>query len=879
MKKLGTILFSVCMLVAGMVSAQGTTSIYDIQYTTDSSGNSPMDGETVTIQGLVTGESYAYGGSTFYVQDSLGAWSGIMVYSGGMDNPVQVGQGDLVTVTGAVSEYYGMTELGATAITVDSMWAGNYEPIEVSSGDIATDGAMAEAYESVLVKVGPAAIANADLGNGEWSVDDGSGAVRVDDAADYYFWPSDYDSVRYVVGPLNYSFSNTKIEPRLANDVRGGGDYIRLQAIQQVRGSDLARINQVANDDTLDYSYYYNYNGSPLPGATPYKLHGIVTMPTGLSYAGAGVKFLLEDVHGGPWSGIQIYSPDSLAFPVLHEGYEIEVEGYVGEYVTAPANMTEFWVSGEVNILNIGQPMPPVPVVPTGDLRWATTAEQWATVIVRVKDVAVMHNDWQYAEWGVDDGSGEIHVDDDSDSLSDFIRPPVGTVIDSIQGWVYDHYGYFSDSSVYKLEPLYKSDIVIGEGPPNIRNYTRTPGAPTPSDNVTISADISDNSQVTAARIIYTVNNGTADSVDMSPVTGTSYSGEIPAQSEGDWVDYYIKAYDDNSTSTTMPSVVDQKQYSYRVTSTMTIEDLQYTPWPDGQTPYEGVQVQVSGVVTADTAFNSNEGGYVIQDPDATEWGGIYVYGTTETLLRGNQVTVTGKVGDFISAFTSAYGYQWDGNTTIAASNVTVDGDGTVPDPLMMTADSLESNPETYEGMLVRVNGAEVSTVNQYDWTITDDSGGHILIDDDAMTSHAFFDTLEIGSMIGDVQGIWTYSYGTYKIELRDDNDHNIRTGVNPEVGNQPLTYQLKQNYPNPFNPTTNIQFSLAHNENVTIAVYNIRGQLIRTLVNHDAMKAGYHTLNWDGTNNAGQQVGSGIYIYRIHAGDFVSAKKMTLLR
>ena len=878
MRRIGILLIGVMFALTVSLGAQEITSIYDIQYTEESGGDSPLAGETVTVQGIVTGETYAYE-DHFFIQDSAGAWSGIMVYTGNMeDDEGVVGERDLVTVTGEVQEYNGMTQIAPTSVAIESMWHDEMEPITVSSGDIGTGGSMAEAYEGVLVRVENAEIVDADLGFGEWSINDGSGEVRVDDNADYYFWPSEYDSVEYVVGPLNYSFDDTKIEPRLAGDVVPVSEYTRIQRLQQVRGSDLARIGKVEDDDTLDYTYYYNYDGEaeePLPGAEPFKVRGIVTMPTGLSYAGEGVKFIMSDIHGGPWSGVLLYSPDSTAFPVLYEGDEVEVEGYVGEYVTDPSNMTEFWVSGEVNILSVGNEMPEEPVVNTGDLRWPTTAEQWGTVIVKVKDVVVTVNDYDFMEWGVSDGTGEVRVDDDSDSLANFTRPPVGTQIDSIRGWIYHHFGSYADSSTYKIEPLYESDIVIGEGPPNIATYSRNPGAPQPGESVTVTADIADNSQVTAGEIYYRVNGGSYQTASMSVVNGITWTGTIPAQEDGDWVDYFVKATDDNETFTTLPSDTSSLQYSYRVTENLDIYDLQYTPWPTAQTPYEGVEVTVSGVVTADTAFNGRYEAYPVQSPDATEWGGIFVWGVGQDLWAGQEVTVTGEVTDY----NPDWAFKYDNNTMILASEVTAGDQVGVPQAQTLTAADLESSPEVYEGMLVRVNGVEVTNVNQFDWTVSDESGGEILIDDDASYLSSWFDSLEVGTQIGDVRGIWTYSFGTYKIELRNSSDHGNVTGLADDGAGTPYSYVLEQNYPNPFNPVTSLRFSLAKSGPVTIAIYNIRGQLVKTLIEDKAMEAGYHLLQWDGTDRNGSQVGSGIYLYRMQAGEFVQAKKMTLLR
>ncbi|MBN2010179.1 choice-of-anchor D domain-containing protein [candidate division KSB1 bacterium] len=93
-----------------------------------------------------------------------------------------------------------------------------------------------------------------------------------------------------------------------------------------------------------------------------------------------------------------------------------------------------------------------------------------------------------------------------------------------------------------------------------------------------------------------------------------------------------------------------------------------------------------------------------------------------------------------------------------------------------------------------------------------------------------------------------------------------------------PLVYQLDQNYPNPFNPTTTIRYQLAMRSHVTIEVFNMIGQKIRTLVNETQM-TGQHTIRWDARNDDDLQVASGVYLYRIQAGEFVASKKLVLIR
>lgn len=94
----------------------------------------------------------------------------------------------------------------------------------------------------------------------------------------------------------------------------------------------------------------------------------------------------------------------------------------------------------------------------------------------------------------------------------------------------------------------------------------------------------------------------------------------------------------------------------------------------------------------------------------------------------------------------------------------------------------------------------------------------------------------------------------------------------------QPTSYALAQNFPNPFNPETRIRYDVPSAAQVTLKVYDVLGREIRTLVN-DFQQAGTYNVVWDALDNNGQQVPSGIYIYRLQGEGFSTAKKMTLLR
>jgi len=98
------------------------------------------------------------------------------------------------------------------------------------------------------------------------------------------------------------------------------------------------------------------------------------------------------------------------------------------------------------------------------------------------------------------------------------------------------------------------------------------------------------------------------------------------------------------------------------------------------------------------------------------------------------------------------------------------------------------------------------------------------------------------------------------------------------EGASRPLGYRLSQNHPNPFNPETTIRYQLAETGVVRLSLYNVSGQLIRTLVD-GAYPAGTYTATWDGTDDAGQAVASGVYLCRMVAGDYRAVRKMVLVR
>jgi hypothetical protein len=105
-----------------------------------------------------------------------------------------------------------------------------------------------------------------------------------------------------------------------------------------------------------------------------------------------------------------------------------------------------------------------------------------------------------------------------------------------------------------------------------------------------------------------------------------------------------------------------------------------------------------------------------------------------------------------------------------------------------------------------------------------------------------------------------------------------VRNPTGIEHNNSLKEFELSQNYPNPFNPNTKFTIVIPKQENVKVLVYDIAGEEVTTLVN-SVLKPGEYNLDWNSTNSFGNPVSSGVYFYRIVAGDFTDVKKMILIK
>jgi hypothetical protein len=149
--------------------------------------------------------------------------------------------------------------------------------------------------------------------------------------------------------------------------------------------------------------------------------------------------------------------------------------------------------------------------------------------------------------------------------------------------------------------------------------------------------------------------------------------------------------------------------------------------------------------------------------------------------------------------------------------------------------------------------------------------------------------TTDLTTWIDFSTGLESYDYSVSQLVATDEYLYKTGGTINsyqislPELdthweSTQLVEFTLSQNYPNPFNPTTTLKYDLPEDAMVNITIYDMMGRVVKTMVNTQ-QNAGYKSIQWNATNNAGQPVSAGVYLYSIEAGAFRQTKKMVMLK
>ena len=267
--------------------------------------------------------------------------------------------------------------------------------------------------------------------------------------------------------------------------------------------------------------------------------------------------------------------------------------------------------------------------------------------------------------------------------------------------------------------------------------------------------------------------------------------------------------------------------------------------------------------------------------PDVGPWSGIYIHMAGDTtVVVGDEVEITGTVTEYYG-FTEISGYN---NTFISVTLLS--SGNTVPEPILLLTANLTdaTTAEPYESCLVEVNDVVVTEeqINFGQWYVTDTSAIPCQIDDGFFYLNNVVPPIVItlGMEWAIIRGCVDYSYDEYGINPRTPNDliDVVSSNENTIIANS----EFIGCYPNPFNPQTTAFLNLKSDSRVTLNVYNIKGEKIRTLVDEN-LSAGEHHVVWYGTDDNNSQVSSGIYFFESdienNGGDYTSIKKVILLK
>ncbi|MFQ6615942.1 MAG: T9SS type A sorting domain-containing protein [Fidelibacterota bacterium] len=441
------------------------------------------------------------------------------------------------------------------------------------------------------------------------------------------------------------------------------------------------------------------------------------------------------------------------------------------------------------------------------------------------------------------------------------------------------------------------------------------------SATITDIDPVSGNAGVADALLWYAVNGGTPASVAMTADVDT-FAADIPGASPGDVVEYYITATD------LAGNVAESPHFTYDifepVETSLLIND---GDWPDvyiefywlygllGEWPHDIWNVANIGPAPAslypnyetivqldnDPLYECNavpdtwldEGlknfavsgdewmNYCFDGWDPTDFvAGDFPYdymGVDQTypdisggatgvsrLIPVQDDSVSGELFTFLS---DSLLLNYDPNYEIGADNWLDGADA--------TADAIV----TFWG----VSGILDSLAQTDPEADTVASGIRMELANGSKTAYLAFDVLSLNTVavgVDTLHGAGYHWIGIYPegplpqvLEWFD-----AYVSIDDAVSGLPSRFTLHQNYPNPFNPVTTINFDLPRDGNVTLTVYNMLGQKVTTLVN-DFRSAGRHRVIWNGTTDLGTAVATGVYLYRIDAGDYSATKKMVLLK
>jgi hypothetical protein len=601
---------------------------------------------------------------------------------------------------------------------------------------------------------------------------------------------------------------------------------------------------------------------------------------TGIDTNPAVYGFWAQELAGGPHSGMLIYT-GSLYPTNFRRGHLMRVTGKYTEFpgpdTSNSASEINSFYSSQLDTLGTA-PVPDPVLLSCSNLGYwpadAPRAEQWEGVLIKVDTVIVVNGAGDYprnyvireAHSHAGAGLGDtVYVRNDKMDANAPIRLADGDTLASLTGAWYFEYGQ------YRLCPRDADDIVPlhSPSPHLLRAYA--------TSNTSIDAVFDARLEKTSAEDIYnyslgsgtaTITGASLDPVGEQTVTLTTIT-QVPGTYETVFA-CCIKS----KGGTLMPA---PQQYSFRgglcpISMVQTPKSAE-----NDSSQYAGDEVTVAGIVTGDKTDFTTE--FYMETTPGGPWSGIVIYGgISSPVAQGDSVIIAGFVAEY---------YNDTEITPVHYLGIVSHGN-TIPGPDLLAAGQLngQSSPwaERWEGVFVRMNPAFVYDTLGWagfgEWAIWDLKSPA----DSTKIGHTGKYTYvpRVGRWMC-IQGPVSYTYGNYRIEPRTDADIDTVWGcvgsVDPGTQPKPPAFALEQNSPNPFNPVTSIFFSIPEKADVDLYVYDISGRVVKRLVDGVSMEPGRHKATWDGRNDAGRAVSSGVYFCKLLAGDKVAQMKMVILK
>ena len=421
-----------------------------------------------------------------------------------------------------------------------------------------------------------------------------------------------------------------------------------------------------------------------------------------------------------------------------------------------------------------------VDVSPFGDFRWNWSLQDADGNKIQIRDMSGFirndtNTDDECAIWS-GGAAGETATPDE------FEPPTTGTYLEYVRGTIVEAFG---GGTAYALAIHTLDDIGPSlVSPPTVSGISNSTVVPTPSENVTISATITDiDGTVASAAVFYSFGFGSTafTEVAMSNTGGDTWEGVIPGPgTDGEIVNYYIVATDDGGNAIETPASVSPLTYQVWADGITSIAQIQETPFTNGSSIWSGktVPTDIEAIVMA-TSQTYDLSFVTVQDGEGP-WSGIAIRSQpgdgTADLHRGDKIRITsGKVfEDFSFTRLDSISFEFISQANPLYNAVTG------LDPLDIDAKVLDV-AEAYEGMLLRFEDVFVTSNNADapstfgEWRFgSDDTPDQGLRVNDISYEVPFefgTDSVVVGDPLGFIQGILTYSFSNFKLEPRDLND------------------------------------------------------------------------------------------------------------